>query len=291
MSEDARQRFIFEGSACRGHIVKLDSAWSVIRESRDYPQAIAQLLGEACVATMLLAGSVKIKGNLGLQASGSGPISLLVVQANSEGGLRAMAKYSQGWDGESLQTAFGDNGQLSISIDPGKDKQRYQGIVSLQGDKLQDALGAYFVQSEQLKTSFWLAVSEQGAAGMFLQQLPSLDMVETDAWERVNHLANTLQREELLELPAKEILHRLFHQEEVRLFDPEPLHLYCDCSRQRIANVLRGLGYDEVQAALQEQGVVKVDCEFCGTDYQFDAVDIEQLFVDDVITPVPDQLH
>lgn len=280
MSADARLRFLFEGSACRGFVVRLEHVWQELQAARDYPQQVASLLGEAVAATALMAGSVKLSGKLSLQARGHGPVNLLVVQARPDGALRALAQWQSvpaEWD---LQSCFGDQGQLSVVMTSGSGEP-YQGVVSLQAGDFQAALGEYFQQSEQIPTRFWLVADEHHAVGLMLQRLPQTDGDDEDAWDRINHLAATVTRDELLQLPAEVLLQRLFHLEDVRLFDPEPLRFSCDCSRERISLMIRGLGYEEAHAGIVEQGELVVNCEFCNTDYVYTHTDIEQLFAAD----------
>ena len=290
-TQDARYRFIFEGSDCRGHLVKLNAAWQQIKARHNYPPQVESLLGQAVAATALMTGSVKIDGSLTLQARGEGAVPLLLVQAKANGSMRALAKWKQSEFENNLLGAFGDKAQLAVMIDPGDNKERYQGLVALEGERLQDALAAYFQQSEQIKTRFWLAADKQQVAGLFLQELPGVGEKDEDAWNRLCHLADTVKPAELLECGAEELLRRLFHQEELRLFEPENLHFVCDCSRETIANMLLSLGHKEAQETLVEQSKIEVACEFCLQTYKFDAVDIEQLFSAESIDPASDTRH
>src|SRR5690606_28106437 len=152
------------------------------------------------------------------------------------------------------------------------------GIVALETEEnLARAFHGYFERSEQLATRLWLAAGDTRAAGMLLQALPG-DTEDADAWNRTVQLADTLTDQELLDLPQRDVLHRLFHEEDVRVFEPEPVSFRCTCTRERIETVLRSLGYDEVQSIIAEQGHVSVDCEFCNQNYIFDPVDVEKLF-------------
>jgi molecular chaperone Hsp33 len=248
-----------------------------VLERRDYPPAVRRLLGEAMVATALLSASIKFQGLLTLQLqSNQGPLRLLVVQCGGEGNLRGLARW-RGEVGEAPLFTLCAEGTLVITIDPGFGKDRYQGIVSLTGDSLAAALEEYFAYSEQLPTRLRLLANERTAAGLLLQRLPG-ETLEADAWKRIEALGATLTDQELLNLDAQEIVHRLFHQEDVRLFEAQPMSFRCTCSRERIESMLLSLGYAEVKSVLQEQGRVSVTCEFCGMCYGFDAVDVEGLF-------------
>ncbi|HKJ08780.1 MAG TPA: Hsp33 family molecular chaperone HslO [Gammaproteobacteria bacterium] len=290
MEGDTLQRFVLERTNVRGELVHLDATWRAVLERHDYPAPVRDLLGEAMAAAALLAATVKTDGSLIVQVQSDGPVRLLVVQAEAGRTLRGMAQ----WKGEvpagSLDRMVG-HGRLAITLDPGLGRERYQGIVPLEGHRtLSAALEDYFARSEQLPTRLWLAADGARTAGMLLQALPGAEP-DPDAWERASHLGATLTSGELLELPSREILRRLFHEEDVRVFDPEPVSFRCGCSRQRIARVLRGLGYDEVRSILDEQGAVESRCEFCNQRYVFDRVDVEELFAAADQPDVPPTRH
>jgi len=277
ISGDTLQRFLFEGASIRGELVQLDSTWRTVLNRHPYPPPVRAILGELMAAAALLAATLKFDGSLTVQIQGNGPVGLLVVESTSNRTLRAMAQ----WQGESLPETFSDlvgEGRFVITIDPKDDGNRYQGIVEIEGGSVSAALENYLVRSEQLDSRIWLAADQSRAAGMLLQKLPEDNAGDPEAWNRATHLGATIRREELLGLPAQEIIHRLYHEEDIRLFDREPVRFHCNCSRERVANVLRMLGYDEVRSILEERGAVDVDCEFCNQHYTFDRVDAEQLF-------------
>lgn len=273
---DALQRFLFEHTPLRGELVHLDATWQEVLTRHDYPPAVRARLGEMMASCLLLSATLKFNGTVTMQVQGEGAINLMVVEATSRRTVRGMAQ----WQGEvvagDLHAQFGA-GRLTITIDPGTGGERYQGIVALEGDSLADAIDTYLDRSEQLPTRMWLAADENSAAGMLLQKLPGTD-ADDDAWNRVQALGATLSAGELLALPAQEIIHRLFHEEEVRLFDTEPVSFHCSCSRERVAGMLHSLGQDEVMDILRSEGAIEVTCEFCNKRYRFDAVDATQLF-------------
>jgi molecular chaperone Hsp33 len=276
MRTDTLQRFIFENAPIRGQIVHLDATWRAVLDRRDYPAPVRDMLGEFMAAAALLTSTLMFEGRMIIQAQGHGPIKLLVVECSSERTLRGLAQ----WEGEvtdgSLPKLLGD-GRLVITIDPSKGKERYQGIVELTGRSVAEALENYFTRSEQLATRLWLAANSKQAAGFMLQQMPG-GHVEEESWNHATHLAATLTREELLGLPVRDLLHRLYHEDDIRLFEGAPVSFRCSCSRDRVEGVLRMLGPVEVRSILSERGAVDVDCEFCGGHYRFDAVDTAQLF-------------
>jgi molecular chaperone Hsp33 len=274
---DTLQRFVFEHAPIRGEIVRLDATWHAVLERRAYPPAVRDLLGEFMAAAALLVTTLKFKGRLIMQAQGDGPVPLLVVESSSERAMRALAQ----WRGEVQSAPLAEllgGGQIVITIEPEGLKERYQGIVALHGETVAQALEHYFETSEQLATRLWLAADSTQAAGFLLQKLPHRRETDPDAWNRAVLLGDTVKREELLRLPARAIVRRLYHEEDIRLFAGQPVSFRCSCSRDRVDSVLRMLGEDEVRSIVAERGSVGVDCEFCGAHYEVDTVDAAQLF-------------
>ncbi|MCP1672959.1 molecular chaperone Hsp33 [Natronocella acetinitrilica] len=282
MSKDQRQRFLFEYANVRGEVIHLDETVAQVLGRRTYPTAVTRVLGESLAAAGLLSAVLKFKGSLILQIQGKGSLSMLVASATHDHDLRAVARIAEDAeivDDDDLQRLTG-GGHLAITIDPDESTERYQGIVALEHPSVAQCVDAYFTQSEQLPTRIWLACDGERAAGLLLQRLPEHDHGDPDAWNRAEHLASTITEEELLELEAPDIVRRLFHEETIRLFDPEPMRFHCHCSRQRLGDVIVGLGREEAHSILEEQGALEARCDFCGASYRFDAVDIRQLFKD-----------
>lgn len=282
---DFSQRFLFDDSDIRGELVGLTDSYSHVLAKHAYPQPVAQLLGELLAAASLLIGTLKFEGLLILQARSSGAVPLLMVECSSEGELRGIARYNAEQIGAdaSLRELMPD-GVLAITVDP-KSGQRYQGIVDLEGDTLADCLTNYFNTSEQLSTRFWLSADGQRARGLLLQQLPADRLKDDDereaSWQHALALADTVKTEELLGLDNETLLHRLYHQEALRLFDPRALQFRCSCSRERSSRALVSLGQEDAEALVQEHGgSVEIDCQFCNERYLFDAADVLQLFLD-----------
>ena len=287
---DSLQRFLLERTPVRGEIAHLDATWRAVLERRSYPAPLERLLGEMMAAAALLSATLKFEGSLIMQIQGSGPVQLLVVEATSDHTLRATAK----WEGELAEGNVGallGEGRFVISIVPSSGTQTYQGIVSLEGNSIAELLEHYMAKSEQLETRLWLASDSHQAAGMLLQKLPATPTEDVDAWNRATRLGETIKRDELLGLPAPEIIRRLYHQEDVRVFEPRPVAFRCSCSQDRVTSMLRMLGHDEVRSIVAERGNVEVDCEFCGRHYAFDPVDAEQVFAADLITPAQKTRH
>lgn len=286
---DSLHRFLFEQFPIRGHLVHLDASWQALIEHREYPEAIRTLLGEAAAAALLLAATIKFEGVLSLQLQGDGPVHLLLVQCTSGLGVRGLARFREGGDygGARKVSDLVGAGNLTVTLETDDAAQRYQGIVPITGERLAESLQLYFENSEQLPTRLWLQSDADGASGMLLQKLPAgstdpkapADPAEVDdAWRRVQLIGDTLTPEELRTLSDQEILHRLFHEDDVRLFEAAPVFFRCRCSRERVSSMLQGLGEKETRSILAERGEVEVRCDFCNRAYVFDAVDVAQLF-------------
>jgi molecular chaperone Hsp33 len=287
---DAIRKFMFEDTHIRGELVRLDNVYRTILSHDQYPLPVAALLGEALAASALLASTIKYDGSLILQVQGNGPQRLTVAQCTSDRTLRGLAR----WDGAVAVQNFAQQvgeGQMVITIEPKMPNQeRYQGVVALATDSLAATVDHYFAQSAQLETRVWLAADEARATGMLLQRLPG-DDADPDAWNRILHLGATIADKELMELDSEEIIRRLFHEEDVRLFDVQPLRFRCGCSRERVENTLRALGRDELYAILAEQGSVETTCEFCGRRYVFDRVDVDRTLSGNVVAPESSRRH
>lgn len=276
---DALTRFVFEYAPVKGGIVQLDEVWRTIQSHADYPAPLRRVLGELLAAAALLTSNIKFEGSLVLQLHGNGPVRLIVVEATSKHTLRATAKWEGDIQDGPLSTLLGD-GRFVMTIDQSKaGKQNYQGIVPLEGETTAAVLGHYMQSSEQLDTRIYLASDENRVAGMLLQRMPDQQGMDADAWNRAAILADTLKPDELLQLSANDMLLRLFHEETLRLFEQEPLSFACSCSREKVADMLQSLGQKEVDSILAEHGEIEINCEFCGQQYNFDAVDAAQLFV------------
>jgi molecular chaperone Hsp33 len=273
---DTLRRFVFEGAGVRGTLVQLDASWQAVLERHPYPRAVQAPLGQSLAAVMLLSSTIKFDGTLILQVEAEGPLRTLVAQATDQRTLRGLARWEgEVPDGASLDDTFGAGRLVLTASAPGG--ERYQGVVALEGESLAGALESYFAQSEQLPTRLWLTADGKRAAGLLLQRLPGAAGDE-DAWPRTAMLADTLRDAELLQLGAEDLLRRVFHEETVRLFEPEPVAFRCGCSRERVEGLLRALGRAEVDEALDAQGAIEVTCEFCNRLYRIDAVDAAALW-------------
>ncbi len=282
MANNLLNRYLFEDLSVRGELVQLDTAYQEILSSKDYPSALQSLLGELLVATSLLTATLKFEGSITMQLQGDGPVSLAVINGDHDQKLRGVAR----WEGNvaddaTLHDMMG-KGHLVITISPNKG-ERYQGVVALEGDNLSEVLESYFARSEQLKTRLWIRTGEfEGkahAAGMLLQVMPDGTGSEND-FEHLEQLTDTVKNEELFSLEANELLYRLYNQETVKVFTPQPVEFFCGCSRERSASAIVTVAQEEIYAILAEEGAVSLHCDYCGTSYSFDEPDIKALFAE-----------
>ncbi len=306
---DVLFKFMLGPGHVRGVVVRLQNVWQEMRRRRQHDARVQNLLGEMTAASALLAGSLKFDGTLILQIQGDGPLRLAVAECQPDFGLRATVKTdllsTQTASLPELANAHG-MGRCVITLDPRQamhGQQPYQGIVSLT-DEHGDSLGSmaavlqqYLALSEQIPSWLMLASNEHAACGLLLQRMPDAGGTagaasgaghEDEADEnfsRAVHLASTLSHDELLQVQPEELLHKLFWQEEPRVFSPQNPHFHCTCSKLRVADMLRMLGQGEVESVLKEQGEVDVTCEFCGAQYAFDLVDAARLFRPEVNQP------
>ncbi len=298
-------KFLFDGLPVRGMLVRLNDSWRELLQARAgvgaYAPEVRVLLGEMAAAGVLMQANIKFNGALILQIFGDGPVKLAVAEVQPSLSFRATAKVvGEVAGGAGLQALVNlhGGGRCAITLDP-KDpfpgQQPYQGVVPLQGDQreplqhLSQVLEHYMLQSEQLDTCLVLAANDEVAAGLLIQRMPLQgegnlgrrnedDIGLSEAYKRIALLARTLTRDELLGLPPERILHRLFWEETLRVFEPQRPAFACTCNRERVRGMLRSLGREESEGLIAERGLVEVGCEFCGTQYRFDAVDVGEMF-------------
>lgn len=291
-----RQRFFISHSAVRGDVVRLTDAYQTVIDQKAYPVAIKALLGEMLVSASLLISTLKIDGKLSIQLQSSdehAKLNWAMAECDHTGAVRALAGFDAGSEDDQAfwQSLSNSNqafaqlgaGVLFISIHP-EQGEAYQGIVERVSDDLGECLAHYQKQSAQIPTIIKLATSEASAGGVLVQLLPQTDADkenDPDLWDRLIALTSTLKDEEITDLPADEILYRLYHEEEVVLPEPTPLHFACTCSLDKSQGAIMQLGYDEAkQAVVAHGGVLVLDCGFCGKEYPFDEQAIEALFAD-----------
>jgi molecular chaperone Hsp33 len=295
LSDDIVQPFQIDASHLRGRLVRVGPVLDEILSKHAYPEPVARLLGETITLAITLAGALKYEGIFTLQTKGDGPISLMVADVTSTGDIRGYAQF----DAERLAgadigsaapvPALLGTGYLAFTVDQGEHTERYQGIVELSGETLSEGIQHYFRQSEQLDTGIKVAVAftDLGWRGgaLMLQRLPEDQVQQTlgsdvaDDWRRAMVLMGTCTDQEMLDpnLPANDLLFRLFHEDGVRVWAPTNLNASCRCSRDRVATVLASLPRDEI-ADLKVNGNVEVTCEFCNSTYTFDDAQLDHIY-------------
>jgi len=318
-------KFLFEGLPVRGMLVRLTDSWREVLRRREkagdaFPAPVRHLIGEMAAAGTLMQANIKFNGALVLQIFGDGPVKLAVAEVQPDLAFRVTAKVVGEVPADARLEAMLNvhrKGRCAITLDP-KDKlpgqQPYQGVVPLHGDRgeplqhVSEVLEHYMLQSEQLDTKLILAADDEVAAGLLIQRLPVQgeanlagrrnedDIGLSEAYNRISHLAATLTREELLRLDADTVLHRLFWEEQLLRFEPatgaDGPRFACTCSRERVGSMLKSLGREEIDGIVVEQGRVEIACDFCGTKYHFDVVDVGELFTAaHRQTPAPGGVH
>lgn len=252
----------------------------------DYDALVAETLGHAAAATGLIAQSLKFEGAITLQVQSSGTLQMLVVQCTSELDVRGMAVVEEG----ARATSFAEltaKAHCAVTVDAGD--RPYQGIVDIDETSLAASLEHYFARSVQVPSHIALLANDEFAAGVLLQQVPGAP-VDEDDWNRLHFLIETLSTKDFEGEAGLELIGKLFAEDDVRVYKPRPVNFRCRCSARKTEDVLKMLGEDDARAALAEQGSIEVICEYCGHRRHFDAVDIERLFADNVVSG-PDSLQ
>jgi molecular chaperone Hsp33 len=274
---DTVRRFLFEDLDIRGAVVRLDAVWRQLMTGRGYPAPVVDLLGRMTATTVLLADNLKQPGRLTIQLRGSGPVSLLVIDCSERLNLRCMAHHAEGIAAAPALDLLGQ-GQLTLSLDTPARREPYQSVVPLEGGTIAEVFENYLRRSEQLTSRFFLAASPAGAAGLFVQKMPTTDQRDPDGWARIEALAATVRPEELLGLSDEDLLTRLFHEETVRVFDARPATNDCPPDPGKVRNMLLALGREDVYANLKKNGVIVIHDELSNHEYRFAKEDIDLLF-------------
>ncbi len=278
LTSDFTQRFLFNHADIRGQLVRLNSSYQQILALHSYAPQAEELLGEFLAATSLLAGTIKLDGTLTLQAVDEAQNPIIMAEYLSAGHIRGLVHSPQTCTNHTIEQLL-QHGTLAITITPAQG-QRYQGLVALSQQGLAKSLEDYFTQSEQIQTRIWLAAQSGVTAGILLQRLPEQ---VTDAegnqqqWQHLEVLTDTVTSDELLHTETDELLHRLYHQESVQVFEKKPITFKCRCSTERCLEVISTLGANEIKQLLEERGNVEIHCEFCQQAYQFNPHDLAHL--------------
>ncbi len=291
VEQDKLDRFLFEDRNVRGELVKLRDSYKAILDSYKYPPIIQDLLGELMAAACLLTATLKFKGEVSLQIQSEGLVKYVVINGTHDQKLRGVARWNEQFKLPSTFSALFSKGFLAITLAP-EEGERYQGIVALDKETLAECLEDYFLQSEQLLTKVSLKTQRNddgvSAGGMLLQVIPETSETsqahENSDFDHLGYLMDTLKDDELFSLPTEQILHRLFHDEKVRLFEPQAVEFSCDCSKQRSATALQNVSKADLLEIVAEEGAVVMNCQFCHQEYRFDAIDVESIHADNIAT-------
>jgi len=282
MQTDILNRYLFDNLHARGELVNLSQTFQEIVAPHNYPSGIKNLLGELVAATCLLTATLKFEGEIAVQLQGDGPIGYMAVNGNNLQEMRGIARMSSETDATSLQDLIG-KGNMVITIRP-KNGEPYQGVVALEEETLAECLAHYFEVSEQIPTKIWLFTDESTSqiAGTLIQLLPDAgDKTQQEAdFDHLCQLTNTIKSDEIFSVDSQELLYRLYHQEEVRLFEPQAISYKCSCSEEKCLNAISQIEPSELDNIIVEQGSVSMTCDYCLTTYQFKRPQLEQ-FIND----------
>jgi molecular chaperone Hsp33 len=278
MQTDYVQRFLFENLDIRGRLVCLTGAWQRMLDGRGYPADIAALLGHTTALNVLLGANQKGAGRVTLQVQGTGPVKLLVADCTPELRIRGMASYEKRAVAQQSERGLLGDGRLAVTLEDMKSGKFYQSLVPLEGETLEDIFLHYLTQSEQLPAFLRLYADGGALCGLLLEKLPGADGRDPDGWNRVTHLAATLTLEETRDAQPYDLLTRVFPEELMRVFRLYPVEYHCPYDEEKVKDMLRSLGREEVEGILAEQGEVVIRNEMCNHEYRFDADAIARLF-------------
>jgi len=279
MQLDSLQRFVFENTDIRGAIVRLNHSFTTIMKQHQYPESIFNVLGQTLASSVLMRSSLKFNGQFTVQFQGKGPVTLLVAKCTEDFKIRGLAQFDENLLADEKNLLVG--GQLVVTVSPDASSKPYQSIIPLINPNIAINIENYFGQSVQLPTRLWLAVDKSSAAGLLLQLLPSKVQTIQERelfWEYAVRIGETITSKELLSLNNQEILHRLYHDQDIRIFEPNPIEFKCNCNKKRMDNVVRMVGKEEIESILEEKQVVDITCEYCNTVYTYDKIDIAAIF-------------
>ncbi|WP_373019479.1 Hsp33 family molecular chaperone HslO [Thiomicrorhabdus sp.] len=284
MSHNAVQRFLFKELNIRGQHIRLEDSWQSMLKDRHYPQAIVKLLGELTAMSVLMANGMKHEGRITLQVQGTGPITLLVVEVTHDLKIRGVAKTNQTITTESTIDELLGDGQILVTMENTQTQHHFQSYVPREGDSIAESFETFLSQSEQLPSKIWLAADDNNIGGVLIQKMPETDGHDADGWDRIIHLTTTVKDEELTTLPVEELLHRLFHEEVIELFEAQEVAYECPQDRERVEAMLKSLGEAEVRKVLEEQGEIVIHNEICNFHMRFNQDDIDALFAKEADT-------
>lgn len=277
-------RYLFDGAHARGELVQLSTTYQSIIKNHNYPEGVKKLLGELLSATCLLTATLKFEGDITVQLQGDGPVGYMSVNGDNNQQMRGITKITdtaKASEANTLKSLIG-KGTMIITIRP-SEGEAYQGVVALEEETLADCLAHYFEVSEQIPTKVWLFYNpqQQQVAGTLVQLLPDGDgssenkEKQQDDFEHLCQLTNTIKAEEIFNLEAEALLYRLYHEEKVKIFDPQAVTYLCGCSQEKCLSAISQIEPSEIKAILAEQGKISMTCDYCITTYDFDELSLQ----------------
>lgn len=272
------KRFLFKDLNIRGQHLKLESAWQEMIADRYYPEALSTVLGELTAIAVMLANGMKHPGKVTLQVQGKGPVNLLVVEASHQLDIKGVAKTNQTiTDQRTLDELLGD-GQILVTMENTQTNHHFQSYVPRESNSIVQSFEDFLSQSEQQPSKLWLAADNNTIGGVLIQKMPTTDAHDEDGWDRVLALSETLTPEEICQLESNELLHRLFHEETLELFEAKDIRYHCPKDIEKVKNMLLSLGEEEVRKILEEEGEIVIHNEMCNFHTRFSEEDINRLF-------------
>lgn len=275
---DGLQRFIFEKAEIRGEIARLEDTYQTIVAQRPYPEPLKLILGEALIACLLLVGSIKFEGELNLQFEGNDVLPMMIVQCDHLLNIRAFARYAEDKSAKDYQDAL-LNGKMMLMIKQNHQTESFQSHIPITSTSMSENIMHFFAMSEQVATQVHIAINQQRVVGFLLQLLPGGDTVQRELfWEYASTIGQTLTEDELLNLDNQTILHRLYHEADIRLLIEKEGRFQCRCSSDKMQKLIKMLGENDVHELLKESGYVEITCDFCNQHFVFDAIDVAMIF-------------
>jgi len=281
-TQDVLYRYLFDDMHARGELVQLTSTYQNIIANHNYPDGVKKLIGDMLSATCLLTATLKFEGEITVQLQGDGPLSYIAINGDHQQNMRGVAKLAEPTQATELKELIG-KGTMVITIRP-TSGEPYQGIVALEKPTLAECIANYFETSDQIPTSVWLFtdLEQEKVAGALVQLLPDSEDKEKQLadYDHLCQLTQTIKQDEIFGLEAQELLYRLYHQEEVRIFEPQSVQFKCSCSTEKVLNAITQIGKEEIQDILNQDGAIATTCDFCLTTYRFDESDFVDYFSD-----------
>ena len=271
-------RFLFKDLDIRGQHLSLIDTWQDMIQNRGYSVLVRQLFGELSALAIFLANGIKHKGKLTLQVQGSGIVSLLLVEVTSDLKIRGMVRSdSIIEEDDSLDKILGE-GQIVATLYNSQTDHSFQSLVPINQKGLIATFEDYFFQSEQLESRLWVSSTQENLCAMLLQKMPEADQHDSEGWHRVGALSDTITENELNNLDAESLLHRLFHEETLQLFNADWVGYECEQSKERFEKIIYDLGEQDARDLLKERGEIAIHNEICNEHLFFDEQDVNRIF-------------